>query len=139
MAMTRKDIDAEAFGKLLKTWATGNNTYLQDGNSYPLPQSLQELKDQMKAAHAGTIPASFTSVRFVSIDENKLTIRLPPKAEIEQAETELNQANLRLSGVYPLPSIYAEMWFPDAAFRDRSMIAKFHNQRIGEFTTLFCM
>lgn len=132
MAMTR--IDPENFGRLVKTWATGNNTYLQDGNSYPVPQSLQELKDQMRTANAGTVPDSFTTVRFVSMDENKLTIRLPPKAEVEQAEATLNLNR----GDYPFASVYIEMWFPDPIFRDHSMIAKFHNQRIGEYTILVC-
>jgi hypothetical protein len=124
--------DFERWGKLVKTWATGSNTYLQDGYSYPVPQTLHELKDQMARAQAGTVPDNIQSVRFVpSNDDTALIIYLPPATAITEAE-----AMLRKTGVYPLPPFYKEAWQEkDPSITD---LEKFNAQRIGEYTINYC-
>ena len=122
--------DWERWGKLVKTWATGSNTYLQDGHSYPVPQSLQELKDQMARAQAGTVPGNITSVQFVhSEDDTTLVIYLPPAKAITDAE-----ADLRGSGVYPLPPFYSDHGV-NPTITD---LEKFNAERIGEYTINYC-
>jgi len=125
--------DWERWGKLVKTWATGSNTYLQDGHSYPVPRNLQELKDQMAQARAGTVPQHFTSLQFVSLDgDATLVIYLPPAQAITDAE-----ADLRSTGFYPLPPFYRD----DAWHGENPSIAdleKFHAKRIGEYTINYC-
>ena len=45
---------------LVKTWATGTN-YLDDGNNYPLPTTMDEFKEQLaKAQVFATVPERFT-------------------------------------------------------------------------------
>ena len=39
----------ERWGNLVKTWATGVN-YLGDENSYPVPTSMEEFKEQLARA-----------------------------------------------------------------------------------------
>jgi hypothetical protein len=131
MQMQRLRIDDyENWGKLVKTWATGNNTYLQDGNSYPIPQDLGQLRDQMAMAGAGMVPITDTepTIQFVTMDENTLLIQLPPKQIIEDIESQLQK------GVpYPLPAFYQST--VGGQIRDS---LKFNHERVGEYTVLFC-
>ena len=50
----------ERWGKLVKTWATGTN-YLEDDNSYPIPETVDEFKEQLaKAQVFATVPEFVT-------------------------------------------------------------------------------
>ena len=49
----------ERWGKLVKTWATGQN-YMDDDNTYPLPETMEEFKEQLaKAQVFATVPERF--------------------------------------------------------------------------------
>jgi hypothetical protein len=49
----------ERWGKLVKTWATGTN-YLEDDNTYPVPETVDEFKEQLaKAQVFATVPERF--------------------------------------------------------------------------------
>ena len=55
----------ERWGNLVKTWATGNN-YLEDDNEYPLPETVDEFKEQLaKAQVFMTVPDRFKQIQFV--------------------------------------------------------------------------
>ena len=72
----------ERWGKLVKTWATGNN-YLDDDNEYPLPTTMDEFKEQLaKAQVFATVPERFKQIQFVSSDQETILVRLPPKVMI---------------------------------------------------------
>ena len=72
----------ERWGKLVKTWATGNN-YLEDDNEYPIPDSVDEFKEQLaKAQVFATVPDRFKKIKFVSQDQDTIVVRLPPKMMI---------------------------------------------------------
>ena len=46
MALERMVVtNHERWGNLVKTWSTGHN-YLEDDNEYPLPETVDEFKDQ---------------------------------------------------------------------------------------------
>jgi hypothetical protein len=46
----------ERWGNLVKTWSTGKN-YLEDDNEYPIPESVDEFKEQLaKAQVFMTVP-----------------------------------------------------------------------------------
>ena len=48
----------EVWGKLVKTWATGKN-YLDDGNDYPLPTTIEQFKEQLAMAQVfASVPES---------------------------------------------------------------------------------
>lgn len=73
----------ERWGKLVKTWATGQN-YLDDDNTYPLPETMDEFKEQLaKAQVFATVPERFKQIQFVSSDQETILVRLPPKVMIE--------------------------------------------------------
>ena len=56
----------ERWGKLVKTWSTGKN-YLEDDNEYPIPQTVEEFKEQLaKAQVFMTVPERFTQIKFVA-------------------------------------------------------------------------
>ena len=56
----------ERWGKLVKTWATGKN-YLDDDNDYPLPETMDEFKEQLaKAQVFATVPDRFKQIKFVA-------------------------------------------------------------------------
>ena len=57
MALERMVVtNHERWGNLVKTWSTGNN-YLEDDNEYPLPETVDEFKEQLaKAQVFMTVP-----------------------------------------------------------------------------------
>jgi len=76
----------ERWGKLVKTWATGTN-YLDDDNVYPLPETMDEFKEQLaKAQVFATVPDRFKHITFVKQEQDTITVKLPPKVMIEDAE-----------------------------------------------------
>ena len=124
----------ENWGKLVKTWATGENK-LGDGQDYPVPQSLEELKDQLVKAEVGaTIPDYVSDLKFVSEPKEVMVVRLPPKDMIADSE-----AMLTADPSYPLPPFYQAL-FNSAANPTigRDEIMKVHAQRIGDYTCSIC-
>jgi hypothetical protein len=128
--------DYESWGKLVKTWATGNNTYLQDGQSYPLPQDVFELNDQMIKAAAGMVPASYlkdtTTLTITVMDDDILYIQLPPKEVIEKVEQDLQNGR-----PYPLPAFYIGPALDHLPEGPQDCI-DFNHARVGEYSVLFC-
>ena len=62
----------ERWGKLVKTWATGTN-YLEDDNVYPLPETMDEFKEQLaKAQVFATVPDRFKHITFVKQEQDML-------------------------------------------------------------------
>jgi hypothetical protein len=124
----------EAWGKLVKSWATGKN-YLEDGNNYPLPKTLDEFKQQLATAQVfANVPDWAKSIRFVSSDSDEILVRLPPKNMIEDSETLLAQPG----ATYPIPDFYRRIFrgidpiIPEA---DRLRV---HAERIGDYTVSIC-
>ena len=98
MAIERLQVtNHERWGKLVKTWSTGNN-YLEDDNEYPIPQSVDEFKEQLaKAQVFMTVPERFKQVKFVAQDQDTIVVRLPPKVMIADSEARLSRAGRNLS------------------------------------------
>ena len=80
MALERMVVtNHERWGNLVKTWSTGHN-YLEDDNEYPLPETVDEFRDQLaKAQVFMTVPERFKQVKFVAQDYDTIVVRLPPK------------------------------------------------------------
>ena len=67
------------------TWSTGKN-YLEDGNEYPIPETVEEFKEQLaKAQVFMTVPERFKQIQFVPQPPDTIVVRLPPKAMINRA------------------------------------------------------
>ena len=87
----------ERWGNLVKTWSTGKN-YLGDDNEYPMPETVDEFKDQLaKAQVFMTVPERYKQIKFVAQDIDTIVVRLPPKFAIEDSEERLSQARRDLS------------------------------------------
>ncbi len=123
----------EQWGRLIKTWATGVD-HIRNGNSYPRPTTIEELRAQ--AANAGailTMPDTYTDLTLVQGDRQHLVLRLPAKDILEAAEVELGTPGAR----YLLPSFYSTEAFNDAR-PDIEDPMRFHDMRIGDYTISNC-
>ena len=71
----------ERWGKLVKTWATGTN-YLEDDNVYPLPETMDEFKEQLaKAQVFATVPDRFKHITFVKQEQDTITVKLAAEGD----------------------------------------------------------
>lgn len=81
----------EAWGKLVKSWATGKNYFApkkyKGGDSLPVPGTLQELKQQCSWANVGIkIPERVKAVQFVQSNLETLLLRLPQPDMVRESE-----------------------------------------------------
>lgn len=151
--------DNEAWGKLVKTWATGKNyvdhvsteadpipTALEVPPSYPKPTSFPDFVAQCKRAKVGLIfeDGQNTPVQgdegmgflLVQVSSDTSVLRLPSKEKIEESEKKL------LAGEgYSLPPFYSRIFECDVApdqVKTRKQIATLHAERVGEYTVNTC-
>ena len=119
---------------LAKTWATGTN-YLEDDNVYPLPETMDEFKEQLaKAQVFATVPDRFKHITFVKQEQDTITVKLPPKVMIEDSEALLNQPG----ATYPLPPFYKRLFNGMDPVIPESEKFKVHAERIGDYTISAC-
>jgi hypothetical protein len=124
----------ERWGKLVKTWATGTN-YLEDENAYPLPETVDEFKEQLaKAQVFATVPERFKHIKFVAQEQDTITVKLPPKVMIEDSEALLNQPG----STYPLPPFYKRLFNGIDPVIPEAEKFKVHAERIGDYTLSLC-
>ena len=123
----------QRWGQLVKTWSTGVN-HIGDGNTYTIPESIAEFKQQLADAGCeATVPDSYTTIEVVQGDLQNLIIRLPPKVMILAAEEELAQG----AEAYPLPAFYGKFAFGGAEANVTDKLT-FHDMRIGDYTISNC-
>ena len=124
----------ERWGNLVKTWATGHN-YLEDNNEYPVPESVDEFKDQLaKAQVFMTVPERFKQVKFVAQEYDTIVVRLPPKFAIEDSEERLSKPG----ATYPLPPFYKRLFNGIDPVIPEDEKFRVHAERIGDYTISFC-
>ena len=125
----------ERWGKLVKTWSTGKN-YLEDDNEYPVPETVEEFKEQLaKAQVFATVPERFKHIQFVTSDQETLLLKLPPKVMIEDSEARLSEAG----ATYPIPPFYKRLFNGTDPVIPEADKFKVHAERIGDYTISFCM
>lgn len=124
----------ERWGNLVKSWATGVN-YLGDENTYPVPTTMDEFKEQLaKAQVFATVPERFKNIKFVSSEQDTIVVKLPPKAMIEDSESLLNQPG----ATYPLPPFYKRLFNGlDPVIPEEERL-RVHAERIGDYTISLC-
>jgi len=124
----------ERWGQLVKTWATGTN-YLDDDNTYPVPSTMDEFKEQLaKAQVFATVPDRFKNIQFVSSAQETILVRLPPKVMIEDSEALLNQPG----STYPLPPFYKRLFNGLDPVIPEEEKFRVHAERIGDYTISIC-
>jgi hypothetical protein len=120
------------WGKLVKSWATGRSYFHPGQPAPPIPQTLEELKQQCKDFDIVIeIPETITGLAFLQYSAETLSVRLPPKSLIDQSEAILEVAN------YELPAFY-EAFFNDPPLT-REKKRGFHACRLGEYSVNSCM
>ena len=124
----------ERWGNLVKTWSTRHN-YLEDGNEDPIPDSVDQFKEQLaKAQVFATVPDTFKHIKFVSQDEETILVRLPPKFAIEDSEERLSKPG----ATYPIPPFYKRLFNGIDPVVPEEDKFKVHAERIGDYTISYC-
>jgi len=151
--------DYLAWGKLVKTWATGRNyvdhvmteenpvpTTQEMPPKFPKPRSFGEFWDQCGMAHVGLFfdDANNTPVPrdegmgliVIQGDGDVFVLRLPPQEILLEHE-----ARFMSSGTYKLPPFYADLFggqpLPEQT-NDKTKKMKIHAERVGEYTLNTC-
>ena len=151
--------DSFAWGKLIKTWATGKNyvdhvatethpipTKVQIPPIYPKPSSFKELAQQAISAKVGlyfedkdeTPVTGDEKLGFLLVQATLETyvLRLPAKDAIERSEKQL------LAGeVYELPDFYDRVFeahVKPTEVKTGLQRMQFHAERVGEYTINTC-
>jgi len=131
--------DLHQWGKLIKTWATGESRFLNEVPSFtaaqlPIPRSLDELKAQAAIVGARlSIPDHVVGLAIVQYSADTVVIRLPPKERIEAMEAKLKQGG---GSAYDFPSFYADFVTKEDLTVDEKL--KVHACRIGDYTISMC-
>jgi hypothetical protein len=124
----------ERWGNLVKTWSTGKN-YLGDDNEYPLPETVDEFKEQLvKAQVFMTVPERFKQIKFVAQEQDTIVVRLPPKVMIADSEERLSQPG----ATYPLPPFYKRLFNGMDPVIPEDEKFRVHAERIGDYTISLC-
>lgn len=142
MPMERVEVgDFMAWGKLVKTWATGED-YVKNGHKYPLPKDLDEFRTQVENAGCEmTIPARIKTLSMIPGDAETLVVRLPPGEMVKESEEKIDQLlKILRTSKYPLPDFYDNAWGtqPQVSM-NKEMLLCFHASRLGEYTINNCM
>ena len=126
-----------AWGKLVKTWATGKSYFKDDSppiglDKLPIPHSIEELRAQMVLVGAEALapPPHVVGLAIVQYTPDTMVVRLPPKARIEAKEKTLEQP-----GGYDFPSFYADFINRPLERDERFAV---HACRIGDYTMSMC-
>jgi hypothetical protein len=128
-----------AWGKLVKTWATGKSYFESDSppitiDKLPIPRSIEELRDQMVLVGAEALlpPPNVVGLAIVQYTPDTMVVRLPPNARIKEMEEALAQLE---TSPYKFPVFYAD--FINRPLKPDEWKAV-HACRIGDYTMSMC-
>jgi hypothetical protein len=151
--------DSFAWGKLVKTWATGKNyvdhvateqepvpVHVEVPPTYPKPTSFEEFAEQAIRARAGlyfeddkeTPVAGDEDIGFALLQAtyDMFVLRLPPKDLLEYSEE-----NILATPGYELPGFYDRIYgttVQQGQVATKIQRAQLHAERIGEYTMNSC-
>ncbi len=96
--------DELSWGKLVKSWATGDN-YMGPGTTLPpVPRTLAELKQQCAQFNIGLeLPDGITGLAVMQYSEETLALRLPPRSLVKKSEDGFRR---NPNDAYPIPEFY---------------------------------
>ena len=123
------------WGKLVKSWATGNNYIHPDRGPIAIPRTLEELLQI--ASDIGlsiTFPDGMVGLAVIQYSPQTAVIKLPPKAMVEDTEAKLNQPG----AVYPMPKFYEDFFCVPLPALSRDQMFDLHAARIGDYSIRNC-
>ena len=140
--MTTETVTGDTYmrwGKLVKTWATGESYFKGDSppitiDKLPIPHSIEELKMQMALVGAGALtpPPNVVGLAIVQYTADTMVVRLPPKARIKAMEATLEQPG---ATAYNFPDFYGDFINRPLNVQERLDV---HACRIGDYTISMC-
>jgi hypothetical protein len=123
------------WGKLVKSWATGNNYLVKNRPAPPIPRTQEELLAQ--AADVGlriVFPDGMVGLEIIQYSSQTAVIKLPPKDMVEATEQELKRAN----ALYPMPRFYEDFFDAPLPQTDTRGLLDLHAARIGDYSIRNC-
>lgn len=122
------------WGKLVKSWATGNNYISPDRPAPALPRTMDDL--QAQAADIGLVisfPDGMVGLEIVQYSSQTAVIKLPPKSMVEDTEQEL------VTGApYPMPRFYDDFFAAPLPQMRTNQLLDLHAARIGDYSVRNC-
>lgn len=123
------------WGKLVKSWATGENYIVRGRPAPPIPRTLDELRAQ--AAEIGLrilFPDGMVGLEIVQYSSQTAVIKLPPKSMVEDTEAEFESAD----ALYPIPRFYEEFFHAPLPMMGKTKLLDLHAARIGDYSIRNC-
>jgi hypothetical protein len=123
------------WGKLVKSWATGNNYVAPNRPAPAIPRSQEELLAQ--AADVGltiTFPDGMVGLEIIQYSSQTAVIKLPPKSMVEAAEAEFEKPD----ALYPMPRFYDDFFGARLPQMVKKELLDLHAARIGDYSIRNC-
>ena len=123
------------WGKLVKSWATGENYIVRGRPAPPIPRTLTELLAQV--ADIGlrvSFPDGMVGLQIVQYSGQTAVIKLPPKPMVEATEAEFEAPD----ALYPMPHFYEEFFHAPLPKMDKAKLLDLHAARIGDYSIRNC-
>jgi hypothetical protein len=120
------------WGKLVKSWVTGENYIVRGRPAPPIPRTLAELLAQ--AADIGlriSFPDGMVGLEYSG---QTAVIKLPPKSMVEDTEAEFEATDV----LYPMPRFYEEFFHAPLPKMDKTKLLELHAARIGDYSIRNC-
>ncbi len=96
-----------AWGKLVKSWATGINYFDRTKPAPPIPRTLEDFKAQCTARGIDVnLPDYIKTLNIAQMEKSALNVHLPARDLVIEAEQQLNASD----SVYPIPPFYDEFY-----------------------------
>ena len=136
----------EKWGKLVKTWATGDTKYLGGPvGKFPWPTSPKQLQQQLVKAGVvpptpRTVPKHVLGVTVLQMSDRHIYIVLPSAEDIKEAEDLMGDI-VKQGDYYALPKFYETLLKGPATPPLRVKPGKemqFDNCRTGEYVISYC-
>jgi hypothetical protein len=136
MMGTKLEISDEIlWGKLVKSWATGENYIVRGRPAPPIPRTLADLLAQ--ATDIGlriSFPDGMVGLEIIQYSGQTVVIKLPPKSMVEATEAEFEATDV----VYPMPRFYEEFFHTPLPKMDKTELLDLHAARIGDYSIRNC-
>lgn len=126
--------DELTWGRLVKSWATGDN-YMGAGTTLPpVPRTLDELKAQCAQFNVGLqLPANITALAVMQYSEETVALRLPPRSLVKKSEQGFTS---NPNDPYPMPKFYDQFYGHSLPAGINQM--DLHACRIGDYVIRNC-
>lgn len=136
MGTTLEISDDVLWGKLVKSWATGTNYFVEHGPAIPIPRTLTELQAIVSSIPnlQVTFPDGMVGLAVMQYSPQTAVVKLPPKAMVEATEAQLNQPG----AVYPMPKFYNTFFGTTLPAMATDDLLRLHAARIGDYSIRNC-